>query len=72
MYQTRDRYGSCTLYPGQVLSGSHFRRQVSLRLQRRQRNKLQIVELFVESLLCNFEEMTASSPFMFVATNLGQ
>jgi len=35
--QTGDRYGSSTLYPGQVLSGSHFRRQVPLRLQRRKR-----------------------------------
>jgi len=31
-------------------------------------------ELFVESLSCNFREMTASSPFMymFLATNLRQ
>jgi len=32
------------------------------------------MELFVERLSCNFAEMTASSPFMylFIATNLRQ
>jgi len=32
------------------------------------------LEIFVESLSCNFAEMTASSPFMymFLATNLRQ
>jgi len=46
--QDLDCYGSGTLHPGEFLSGSHFRRQVPLRLQRRQRCYRQDVELFVE------------------------
>jgi len=63
MDHTGDRYGSSTLHPGQVLRGYNFRRQVPLRLQRRQRTKRQKVELFVES-LSYFEEMNSSSHFI--------
>jgi len=41
-------YGSGTLYPGQFLCGSFFRRQEPLRPHRRQRSYRQKVELFVE------------------------
>jgi hypothetical protein len=46
MTTTRYRYGFGTLHPGQVLSGSNFRRQETLRPQRRQRSYGQKVELF--------------------------
>jgi len=62
--KTGDRYGSSALHPGQVLSVYNYRRQVPLRLQRRQRTKRQKLELFVEGLSCNFAEITAYSPFM--------
>ena len=62
--QTRYRYGSSTLHPGQVLIVSHSRRQEPLRLQKRQRTKRQKLEQVVESLSCNVPEMTAFSPFM--------
>ena len=54
--QSCDRYGSGTLHPGQVLGGSlpllspdfrrpHFRRQVPVRPQRRERSQQRKVEL---------------------------
>ena len=58
--QSCDQYGSGTLHPGQVLGGSlpllspafrlsHFRRQVSVRPQRRERSQKRKVELWARN-----------------------
>ena len=63
--QSCDRYGFGTLHPGQVLGGSlplispafrrsHFRRQVPVRPQRRERPQQRKVELWARNLSGNF------------------
>ena len=63
--QSCDRCGSGKLHPGQVLGGSlpllspafrssHFRRQVPVRPQRRERSQQRKVELWVRNLSGNF------------------
>ena len=63
--QSCDRNGSGTLHPGQVLGGSlpllspafrhsHFRRQVPVRSQRRERSQQRKVELWARTMSGNF------------------
>ena len=63
--QSCDRYGSGTLHPGQVLGSSlpllspafrrsHFRRQVPVRPQRRERSQQRKVELWARNFSSNF------------------
>jgi len=71
-----DRRTLRTWYPASwaCFCGSHFRRQMLPRLQRRQRSCGKRFNYLSKSLSGNFAEMTASSPFtyMSVATNLRQ
>ena len=81
--QSGDSYGSGTLHPGQVLTGSlpllspafrrsHFRHQVPPRPPRRERSQRQKWELWARMLSGNFAEMTTSTPFrdLLYAANL--